>query len=156
MGTVSPGGAANKQPVLVAQGDRETVHLGFNRPLQGLLRENLLHPRNERLDLLRRVGVVETHHRHLVANRLKAGHRRATDALTGRIGCDQFRETPFELAQFPLQAVEFEIADQRPVEDMVGVLMPADLLHQFGVSLSVSLGTHFGRNWGSGVAGRGV
>src|SRR6185369_17774529 len=65
-----------------------------------------------------------------MANFQKTFARFATDALCGRVRCDQFRIFSLELFQLFEKFVELKIADLRIVEHVVAVLVVADILTQ--------------------------
>jgi len=63
---------------------------------------------------------------------LERAERLAADALSGRIGAAQFGVFRFERLQLPKQPVVFGIGNFRVVQNVIPVIVPADLLAQRG------------------------
>jgi len=86
-----------------------------------------MHPRVE-LPYHVRVGRrVEAEHRGVMRDRAEALSRLTSHALRGGVGCDQLRKQRFESLKLLQQRVVRRIANRRPIEDVVAVVVMADL-----------------------------
>ena len=90
------------------------------------------------------LNFVEREHRHEMFHALEFFTRRATDALRGRFRRDEVGKILFQLLNFREQRVVFAIADLLPTDDVISVVMPADLGGEFGVSFLGSSVCHAG------------
>ena len=94
--------------------------------------------------LLLVVGVVEREHGRRVWNFEKSFARLAADTLRGGIRRDQLGMGGLELLQFLHQPVEFGVADLGIVENVVAILVIANLVAKLvDLSLNVGSRSHF-------------
>src|ERR1700722_16675805 len=77
-----------------------------------------------------RKGVVEAAHGSLVGDGLEAVARRAADALSGRIGSDEFWIFFFELLEFVEQLVEGGVGNLGVVNDMIQIFVMTNFFAQ--------------------------
>jgi len=60
-------------------------------------------------------------------------NRLAADTLSRRIGRDEIGKTFFQVEQLVIERVVFAVGNDRPVLNIIGAVMPSDLVGQFGV-----------------------
>ena len=129
---VAAGGAADEHAVLVGERDRQAVDLRLGRvaelggadvePLQVVADAGL-----PGAQLLLVAGVGEREHRLGVLDLREALQRRRPDPLGRRVGRAQLRVLGLDRAQLVEQRVVFVVADLGVVEDVVAVVVAAQL-----------------------------
>ena len=146
---VAPRGGPHQHPVVVANRYGEPVKLeldrvGLNRGVlqrrQSLLarrpdgaRQPTVHPLVPGPQLVDVEGVVQRHHRRLVAHRREGGVGRGPDPLGGRIGMNQLRMLRLQSLQLPEHVVEVTVGDLglvRVVEGRMVVEQGLQLAHE--------------------------
>src|SRR5690606_27342566 len=115
--------------VLVDQLDGRTVQLGLQDEacVAGSIAAHAGDEARDDVALARR---LEAGHGRYVLDRPELRGRLARDALRGRVGRDQVGEALFDALQRVEQAVVLLVRDLRPVEDVVEVVVVADLAAQ--------------------------
>ena len=93
-----------------------------------------MHALDELAHLVLRVSVIEAHHRDEVLRGLEFAQRPSADALAGRIGRSELRELFFQVEQLAVEPVIIKVRDEGFGLDVVGVVVFADFLDQFGVT----------------------
>src|SRR5579875_1261012 len=126
-GAVAARGARCEPAVLVDELDRDAVHLGLAGVLDLRALRELAHPRVELRHLVAARGVGEREHRVAMAHGLELGQRRTAHALRGGIGGDQLGMRLLERLQAAEERVVLGVGDLGRVEDVVEVVVPADL-----------------------------
>ena len=122
--------AARQPAVLISQRDTETIDLQLGHVIDGRVPEPGTLPNAfiERAQLGLVVGVVETEHRGDVFDGWERGGRPSGDTLRRRVLGDQVGMRRLELLEFVQQTVELLVGDLRRGENVVAVLVVADLL----------------------------
>ena len=60
--------------------------------------------------------------------------RPGSRALRGRVGCDPIGMIRFDLLEFVQQFVEFQVADDRRIQNVITMIVGVDLLFEFFVT----------------------
>ena len=58
----------------------------------------------------------------------------SADTLGGRFRSDQFGKVLFQFLEFSEKLVVFAVGDELPAFDVIGVIVPVDLIGEFGVA----------------------
>ena len=133
-GAIAARGTAGEDAILIAEVDGDAVHLRIDDPLQILVGEQLLHAIHEVAHFLLRIGVIQAEHRQPMLHLLELLQRLAADALAWGIGRDKLGKLLLQVQQLVIKPVIFAVADGRLREHVIGVVMPADLLDQLGIT----------------------
>jgi hypothetical protein len=120
--------ATQQDTVFIGQADRQAVELRFGDVDHVALgSESFAHAAIEGGDLVIAEGVAQRQHRRRVRHRGEAGERRRADPLRRRVAAQQLGMLGFERLQLAKQPVVLGISDQRCIEDVIAVVVLADL-----------------------------
>ncbi len=122
--------AGDQHALHVAQADRESVELRLGQVLDVALAQCLPHPSVESPRLVLVERVVERQHRQRVHHGLEGGGRSGAHALRRGIGRGQRRKVELERLQLAQERIEFGVADNRRVENVIAVVVRLDLAPQ--------------------------
>ena len=131
--TVAARRAAHEQAVLVEQrgGDPVDLELGDELETGGrFVWGQPFEPSTPFAQLVEVIGIVERHHRRLVAHRREAGERLSADTPGRAVGRRELRPLPLERHELAHQPVELAIPDLRPAEGVIEPLVALDLAAQ--------------------------
>ena len=138
---IATGRAEHEMTVLVAQADRQPVHLRLGRKPQAATPQPLVNAAHEISHLLVAERIGQRQHRHSMAHLGEAAGRTRTDLLGRAVGAGQFRMFALQCFQFAHQPVVIDVGDLRRVQLMVGAVgsgdLPAEVVGAFG-----GAGTH--------------
>jgi hypothetical protein len=109
------------------QRHRQAVDLELGGVDDLLLSHDAEDPLLELPELVLAVGVVEAEHRDPVGEGGELVRRGLPHPLGGAVGGHEVREAPFQVPELALQRVVLPIGDLGAAEDVVEVLVPADL-----------------------------
>jgi hypothetical protein len=126
--TVAARGTAHQHTPLVQQTDRQPVELGLGGIFDLVDLQAFAGAPIEVGELVIVKGIIQRQHRYFVPDFAEFTERRRTDAPGRGILGDQFRMLGFQRLQFAQQAVILRVRNQRVVEDVIPVVMEADLL----------------------------
>ncbi len=124
---VAAGHRPHQETALVDEGDRHAVDLELGRQPGGRRPQLAGDPLVPGLQLALRVGVVEGQHGQGVGHLLEPGERLATDPPGGRVGRRQVGPLLLQPRELGEQAVVLEVLDLGAGEDVVLVVVVADL-----------------------------
>ena len=110
---ISPRGGADESAVLVEERDRHAVHLRLDGEMNRAALGELADAGDELAQLLGRVGIVETLHRHEVLRGGELLERFAAHAACRGILSGEFGVLVLEVLEFPQQSVELLIGNLR-------------------------------------------
>ena len=139
---ISPGCATGEYSTFVSEVYRQSIHFGFDNPLQLFTSQQSLDASHELPQLLLRVGVIQTQHGHQVSNRFEFLERFTRDPLSRRFGGHQFRELAFEVDKFPVEAIVLLVGESRLRQYVIGIIVTANLFAQCCVTLPGFLDFH--------------
>ena len=122
----------SKPPLIVVQGHAQAVVFVLDDVFDLLPAGSFARAAVESVQFLEGERVIQAQHRRDVPARLEAFAGRSAHALRGRVRRDQFRVCGLELLQLVHQPVEFGIGNRRAVEQVIAMLVQADLFPQFG------------------------
>ena len=123
---VAAGGGAHQAPVAVRQAHRQAVDLEL-ADVRDLVAGDGPDPLVPGPDLLLLERVLEAEHRPAVLDLDELAARLAAHPLRRRVRRDQVGVLGLEPGQLPVQRVVLGVGELRSVEDVVEVLVPADL-----------------------------
>ncbi len=128
---VASRGATHEDSVLVDERDRGAVDLGLQHVRDRLVRvEALAHVLGPlRHGLLSR-DLLERAHRGEMLDLAELLRRRRADALSGRVGRDQFGVGSLELDELVVERVVDDVLDLLLLEDVIGVCVASQQLAQ--------------------------
>ena len=116
--------------VFVEQREGDAVNLRLDHIVPDVIR-NLAPQEGVEIQQVRAgMGLVQAHHRRVVADLAEGGKRCAADALRGRVGRDPFGMRAFQRLQFAVESVIVGIADFRARLDIVEAVVASDRLAQ--------------------------
>ena len=129
-------GALHEDPIAVMQNNGQTIDLRLDHKLR------TFHPVIDAADalepaarIIRAEGICKREDRRRVAGPLQNGRqawlRRVALASSAVIQSGMFG---FDLLEFVQQPVEFQVADDRRIQDMITIIVGMDLLFEFFVS----------------------
>jgi RNase P protein component len=127
--------ANGQHAIFIAQADGQTVHFGLDHPLQFFAGQQALDAPDKFAHFLLRVSIVQAHHGDGMLVGLEFTNRFAAHALARRIWSHQIRELFLEVQQLMIQAVVFLVRDGGHAQDIIGVIVPANLGRQLRVTV---------------------
>ncbi len=122
--------------ILIAQADRQAVHLRLGRKLQAAAAQALIDAAHEIGHFLVAEGIGQRQHRYRVAHLREAAGGARTDLLGRAVGTGQFRVFALQRFQLAHHPVVVDVRDLRRVQLMVGAVglgdLPAEVFGAFG------------------------
>ncbi|MNI55582.1 hypothetical protein D3C73_1105420 [compost metagenome] len=122
--------------ILVAQADRQAVHLRFGGKTQSAAAQTLIDAAYEVGDFLIAEGIGQRQHRHRMGDFSEASRRAGAHLLGRAVGTGKIRMLALQRLQLTHQTVVVDVGDLRRIQLVIGAIglgdLPAQVFSTFG------------------------